>query len=313
VLTNRNIIILLIIFAMSVCALAEINSPGNSYVGSPIKVMSYNILYDKYRGVPNAIDSNAWNYTAGTSRKERVVNMIVSESKAFGSEGPDILGVQETLQNQADDMQKAMTGYGLSGVCGKTGCEACRIFYRSDRFTKIDSGTFWLSETPDVQGSVCAGAKYPRIASWVILKDLKNQKSCFVLSTHWDFSQEPKCYSARLIRDKVKDLADGLPVIVMGDLNTRENERAYSILVGNEEPNGMQLIDTYRSAHPKIGDDEATFHGLRGGASGNRIDYIFHNTGFYTDKVTIERNKVLNNYPSDHYPVTATIYYSESQ
>jgi hypothetical protein len=127
VLTNRNIIILLIIFAMSVCALAEINSPGNSYVGSPIKVMSYNILYDKYRGVPNAIDSMPGIITAGQPQ-ERVVNMIVSESKAFGSEGPDILGVQETLQNQADDMQKAMTGYGLSGVCGKTGVRRAGFF-----------------------------------------------------------------------------------------------------------------------------------------------------------------------------------------
>jgi endonuclease/exonuclease/phosphatase family metal-dependent hydrolase len=306
---------------MSISVSAEINNHNKSIVSktertkipadTSIKVMSFNIRYDSLKGMPSSTDPNAWNYVLGVNRKDRVINMIMSESKAFGSDGPDILGVQETIQNQADDLQKVMAGYGLSGVCGKTGCDACRIFYRSNRFTKLDSGTFWLSETPDVPGSVCSGAKYPRIASWVILKDLKSQKSCFVLSTHWDFSQEPKCYSAQLIRDKINEVSGGLPAIMMGDLNTLENEQAYSILVGNTEPNGLQLTDTHRSVHPKIGDDEATFHGWRGGTSGNRIDYIFHNGGFYTARTTIERDEVLNNYPSDHYPVTAIIHYNE--
>lgn len=305
-------------------ALAEIDSRNNSMpdknekfatttpAGNPIKVMSYNIFYDKYWGVPSSTDPNAWNYTSGTSRKDRVINMIMSESKAFGSDGPDILGVQETVQNQADDLQKAMVGYGLLGICGKTGCEACRIFYRLSRFAKINSGTFWLSETPDVPGSVYPGAAHPRIASWVILKDLENQKSFFVLCTHWDnASKEANYYFAQLIRNKINELAYSLPVMMMGDLNTREDEKPYLRLIGNEDPNGMRLIDTYRSVYAKVSNDEATFHNMKGETSGNRIDFIFNNDGFYTDKATIERNKVLNKYPSDHYAVTATIYYSK--
>jgi endonuclease/exonuclease/phosphatase family metal-dependent hydrolase len=313
VLTNRNIIILLIIFAVSMSASAETAVSDSSAAGTPIRVMSYNIFYDKYQGAASATDPNAWNYTSGKSRKERVINMIMSESRAFGSGGPDILGVQEAVQNQADDLQMAMAGYSLSGLCGKTGCEACRIFYRSDRFTKLDSGTFWLSQTPEVQGSVCTGAKYPRIACWVILNDLKNHKSFFVLNTHWDFSQEPKCYSAQLIRKKIKELAGKLPVIVMGDLNTQENEPAYSILVGRQEPDSMQLTDTHRFMNPERSDNEATFHGWKGGTGGNRIDYIFHNDGFYTVGTTIERGEVFERYPSDHYPVTAAVCCSKSQ
>lgn len=278
--------------------------------GTPIKVMSYNIFYDKYLGAPSAIDFNAWNYIAGKNRKDRVINMIMSGTKAFGSSGPDILGVQETLQNQADDMQKAMVGYGLSGVCGKTGCEACRIFYRSNRFSKINSGTFWLSETPDAAGSVYPGAAYPRIASWVILKDLENQKNIFVLSTHWDnASKEANYYFAQLIRNKIKELACNIAVLIMGDLNTREYEKPYLRLIGNEDANGMRLKDTYRSVYEKIGNDEATFNGMKGETSGNRIDFIFSNDKCYADKATIERGKVFDKYPSDHYPVTATIYF----
>jgi endonuclease/exonuclease/phosphatase family metal-dependent hydrolase len=71
----------------------------------------------------------------------------------------------------------------------------------------------------------------------------------------------------------------------------------------------MRLIDTYRSVNPKLENNEATFNGLKGETNDSRIDYIFTNDALYAQKATIERNKVLDNYPSDHYPVTATVYY----
>jgi endonuclease/exonuclease/phosphatase family metal-dependent hydrolase len=214
--------------------------------GVPIKVMSFNIMYDKYYGKPET-DPNAWNCASGPGRRDRVIRMIMSESQAFGRQGADIIGVQETIQNQANDLKSAMTGYDCCGVVGKTGCEACRIFYRSDRFTKLDSGTFWLSQTPDVPGSICPGAAHPRIGSWVKLTDCRNQKSYFVLNTHFDYKNAAaNKYSAGLIRDKIAALSEGAPVIVMGDLNTKETTDAYLKLTGRQDPNEFQLTDTYR-------------------------------------------------------------------
>jgi endonuclease/exonuclease/phosphatase family metal-dependent hydrolase len=71
-------------------------------------------------------------------------------------------------------------------------------------------------------------------------------------------------------------------------------------------------MDTYRSVYEKVSNDEATFHGMKGETSGNRIDFIFSNDELFVDKATIERGKVLDKYPSDHYPITATIYFRQS-
>jgi hypothetical protein len=98
---------------------------------------------------------------------------------------------------------------------------------------------------------------------------------------------------------------------MMGDLNTQETENSYLRLIGNEDPTGMQLTDTFRYLYPQLKDDEITCHGWNGGTYGNRIDFIFHNSGFHTGRATIEREKVLDRYPSDHYPITSTIYYSD--
>lgn len=280
--------------------------------GTPIKVMCFNIKYDNLSGMPSLTDANAWIYAFGTDRKERVINMITSESESFGSSGPDILGPQEVTSNQKNDLQNAMPGYGFYGVIGDADIEYCGIFYRTSRFTLLDSGTFWLSETPDVAGSIYPGAAYARIASWVILEDSENQQSYFVMNTHWDHvSKEANYFAAQLIRDKIDELANGLPVIIMGDLNTQESENPYFRLIGNEDPAGLQLTDTYRYVYPRKKDDEVTCHGWKGGTYGNRIDFIFHSNEFYSGRAMIEHNRVLGKYPSDHYPVTATIYYRE--
>jgi endonuclease/exonuclease/phosphatase family metal-dependent hydrolase len=278
--------------------------------GTPIKIMSFNIHCDA--GLPNFSDPNAWNYAFGTDRKDRVINMIMSASEAFGSCGPDILGVQEAISNQVSNLQSAMSNYGSYSVYGSSGNESCTIFYRSNRFTKLSSGTFWLSNTPDVAGSSYPGAAYPRIASWLILQDNLNNKSYFIMNTHWDCdSEEANYYSALLIRNKIAVLAAGLPVVVMGDLNTDETERAYLRLIGNEDPTGMQFIDTYRCLYPTIKPDEATFDDFKGKTLGSRIDFIVNNSDFHSGRATIERSKVLNGFPSDHYPITATIYLSQ--
>lgn len=278
--------------------------------GTPLKIMSFNIHCDY--GFPSFTDPNAWSYALGTDRKDVVIGMITSASEAFGSGGPDILCVQEAVSNQVSDLQSAMSSYGAYSVYGSSGSESCTIFYRSSIFTKLNCGTFWLSETPDVAGSSYPGAAYPRIASWVILKDNRNNKSYFIMNTHWDCdSEEANYYSALLIRTRVATLAAGLPVVIMGDLNTDETERAYLRLIGREDPTGMQLTDTYRYLYPTMKPDEASYNNFQGKTLGTRIDFIVTNHDFYPGRATIERGKVLDRFPSDHYPITTTLYYRQ--
>jgi endonuclease/exonuclease/phosphatase family metal-dependent hydrolase len=67
----------------------------------------------------------------------------------------DVLGTQEAYRNQLDDLQKLLPGYDHVGVGrddGRTKGEHAAIFFKKDKFRLLESGTFWLSETPDEPG-----------------------------------------------------------------------------------------------------------------------------------------------------------------
>jgi endonuclease/exonuclease/phosphatase family metal-dependent hydrolase len=270
-------------------------------VGAPIKLMSFNIRYDN--GAPSSAN-NAWVSTTGTSRRDLALSVI-------DDFGPDILGVQEALNNQVADLQGGLPDhdfYGVGREDGRISGEFSGIYYRSDRFTRADQGTFWLTSTPD------RVSKYPgtccyRIASWVVLEDnLAGDQEYFVLNTHWDHQvQAAREFSADLIRQQIDALAGGLPLIVMGDLNASENNAAYLDLIGNNDPGGLQLLDSYREVFPVRESQEATFNGFGGTTFGSRIDYVLHSDRFQAVDASIVRTSFDGSYSSDHYPVTATL------
>jgi endonuclease/exonuclease/phosphatase family metal-dependent hydrolase len=269
--------------------------------GAPIKTMSFNIRFDN--GSPSNA-TNAWISTTGTSRRDLAISVI-------NDFGPDILGVQEALNNQVNDLKSGLPQYGFYGVGrdnGATAGEYSGIFYRSDRFTQTNHGTFWLSNTPDVP-SFFPGTCCRRIASWAILEDNQaGNREYFVLNTHWDHQiQAAREHSAQLIRQRINTLAGGRPLIVMGDLNASESNVAFLDLIGSNDPGGFQLLDSYREVAPVRDRHEATFNGFTGATFGFRVDYVLHNVFFQTDDASIVRTDFSGSYPSDHYPVTALL------
>ena len=118
----------------------------------PVNVMSFNIRYD------NPEDSlDNWEY-----RKERAANAIRFYDV-------DILGTQEVLHNQLEDLKQRLPEYEVIGVGredGKEKGEYSALWYKRERFNLLDSGYFWLSETPEVAGSKgWAGATSPSAAT----------------------------------------------------------------------------------------------------------------------------------------------------
>lgn len=265
-----------------------------------LRVMSFNVRFDA--GLPATTDPNGWANPCAP-RRDRALNVI----QAFD---PDLLGVQEALFNQAVDLGDALPGYGFYGVGRTDGNllgEFSGIYYRAARFTKTGEGTFWLSETPDVPGSVLPGSGSIRIASWVKLVDLASGESLFYLNTHLDNS----CASCRLrgaeiIRDKIAALAGGHPVLVTGDMNASENSAPLLELKGANDPGEVQLADAYRAVFPAVDPNEGTFHGFGGGVAGSRIDFVLGESFFAPSAASIVRTGFACGWPSDHYPVTAT-------
>jgi endonuclease/exonuclease/phosphatase family metal-dependent hydrolase len=91
---------------------------------------------------------------------------------------PDLLGMQEVLWHQYKYLDSALAGYGSVAAGRDDGLragEACPVFYRLGRFERLEDGTFWLSATPDVPGSIGWGAALTRMATWVRLYDKVKQ------------------------------------------------------------------------------------------------------------------------------------------
>jgi endonuclease/exonuclease/phosphatase family metal-dependent hydrolase len=268
-----------------------------AFAAEPFTVMSFNLRGDFDGGV--ATDKpTGWLRNDGEHRRELVLR-LASEAN------PDLLGVQEAYRNQVQELAAALPGHAFVGVGRDDGAEAGEhscLYYRTDRFELVDSGTFWLSKTPD-KPSTYPGAACPRIATWAVLRDKEaGNREFLVLNTHWDHvSSEARRYSAELIRER---LAGNLAAIVMGDLNVTEEDEPITTLLG-EGP--KRLIDSFREVHPQRGENERSFHDFQGGEAGSRIDYIVHTDGLRAMDAEIVRTSYGDRYPSDHYPVTATL------
>ena len=254
-----------------------------------LKVMSFNIRL----GVAND-GENHWD-----KRKELVL-------KTIQNFGPDLLGLQEVWHMQEEYLKEKLsnyTYYGRSRRMEPGEGEQCAVMYRKDRFEIVKGETFWLSETPEVIESKSWDSSLPRIANWTLLKDKKNNKQeIFLINTHFDHKgRESRKQAALLLKKRIQELKGDVRVIVTGDFNAREDSDPYLGLVGGK------ILDTYRMAHKSRTEEESTLSGWNGRTSGNRIDWVLCTRNFRVLSANIDRSEFEGRYPSDHYPVTATL------
>ncbi len=275
---------------------AQIKSEPN------LVVMTFNIRY----GTANDGENN-W-----ANRKEMVCDVLRRHD-------PDIVGLQEALRFQIDDIRAALPEYAEIGCGrddGKTKGEYSGILYRKDRLDVADSDTFWLSDTPEACGSITWGNACTRLCTWGRFTRKNGGRPFYFFNTHLDHvSQFSRDKSAILLAQRIRDRAHADPVIVTGDFNTGENNPVVRYLKGEQESpvggNGLAknptvLVDTFRVLHPDA-QQVGTFNGFKGNGSGAKIDYIFTQPGVEVLRAEILRDSKDNRYPSDHYPVTAVL------
>ncbi|TVQ66892.1 MAG: endonuclease/exonuclease/phosphatase family protein [Balneolaceae bacterium] len=264
-----------------------------------MRVMSFNIRFDNPNDGPNA-----WPH-----RKDFVASM-------FRFHQADIVGTQEALHNQLLDLKTMLPEYNWVGVGrddGKEAGEFCAIYFKTDRFTLIEGDTFWLSETPEEPGSMSWDTAITRIVTWARLHDKTNDRRFIIFNTHYDHrGVQAREQSSVLLMNRVNELADGDPVIVMGDLNVTEEQMAYRILAEPElHPGEMVLFDGfYHSRYGHHGPD-TTWNGFNQIVPNRRIDYIFVNQGFSVIQHGILADVRDGRFPSDHLPVLAEIRFSD--
>lgn len=254
-----------------------------------IDVMTFNIRMDTPR------DSiNAW-----PNRAAIVADFVNNQI-------PDLLGMQEVLWHQYQYLDSALIGYGSVAAGRDDGLragEACPVFYRLGRFDRIEDGTFWLSATPDLPGSVGWGAALTRIATWVRLYDKVQQDTLLFFNTHFDhISDSARVMSSGVLLGMVRKLVGDNNFVITGDFNARPE----SLAIERMKEGGL-AVDSYLISETPPAGETYTFNGWKDEAGEGRIDYIFVRSGMKA--LTHKTHRVIEErvFISDHWPVTARV------
>lgn len=264
-------------------------------VGQTLKVISYNLRFD------NPDDGvNQW-----PNRIDEVVGLITKYN-------PDIIGVQEALHHQIQDLLIKLPDYSYCGVGrddGKEKGEYSAILFRNSRFGLLDSKTTWLSETPEEPGSKSWDAAITRIFTDARFFDRETKKEFFIVNTHFDhIGKTARLESSKLIKRYLTGLQNAIstgsnkqvniPVIVTGDFNSEPTEEPYLNMV-SEEVKDFILYDS-RPAASTAG----TFCGFKvDGMPCKTIDFIFHTKEWVARNYQVITDNDGTYYPSDHLPV----------
>jgi endonuclease/exonuclease/phosphatase family metal-dependent hydrolase len=276
-----------LLFVIFSCPVLADTSAGTNQTSTTLCVTTYNLRY------ASAQSPNAW-----PVRRPLVRELLKQIS-------PDVIGTQEGLFAQLQDLATDLPEYAWAGVGreGGTKGEFMAVFYRRDRLQPLATNHFWLSDTPEVVASSTWGNANKRMVTWLKFRDLRTTQEFYFVNTHFDHEVlQAREKSAALIRRRVAELGDHLPVLLVGDFNAAATANpAYDILTRD----GF-FTDGWTLAPVRQGEGLSTFNGFQGiDRRGIRIDWILTRGPIRVERMEIHPFARDGQFPSDHFPVTA--------
>ncbi len=253
-----------------------------------LRIMSFNI---RCLGV----GTDTWQDRIGIVSQ----TMLMSEADSFGIQE----GTPEWMATLKDTVGEkyAFVGQGRDGLDKG---EYSAIFYLKDKYTVVDSGTFWLSETPD-EMSKGWDASMNRICTWAILKNKSTGEQYVHMNAHFDhIGSIAQSNSAKLIVEKAKAYGD-LPVVFTADMNVREGSGAYNTMVESNffKDSKYEAADTM---------DYLTYHDTKPkNNEGHILDYVMGNSKLTATQYRVVTEGVDGRYVSDHFPIYADFVINE--
>ena len=315
----KNTIMRPLCFLLAVSFCIPVLSLSHLMAGEPIRILCINVRFSTAND-----GENSW-----VHRKEFMTEMMIEGNY-------DFIGTQETLLhpnpdlNQMTYMASRLPGHGVYGISREVNPEVGEgmiMYYKKDRW-EMDTeqrGTFWLSDTPDVPGSITweAQSRNPRTVTWGLFHEIdrdgnRTGRAVYVYNTHFDHVSDPaRRKSAQMIMQRIAARPhQDVPAIVIGDINAGEGSVPVRYMLGEtvtidgaEVTTPYKLVDTFRAVHPDATNVQ-TFNGFRPVDtvwSGQKIDYIFVSPSFRTISSEIIRTHRNGRFPTDHFPVNAVI------
>jgi endonuclease/exonuclease/phosphatase family metal-dependent hydrolase len=257
-----------------------------------LRILSFNIRY---------INSGDQGERTWLARRDQV-GQVIREDKA------DLIGLQEAFRSMLDDVAVRVPGYQEIGVGredGKEKGEYAAILVRKERFEVMESGTFWLSDTPEVPNSRTWKNQVTRICTWAKLRERTTGRVLHFYNTHLDHeSQEAREKGLALIVTHLSGRRNGEPFVITGDFNAAENNPVFAELRSGPLP----VVDTWREIHPSApAAGSGTLSLFTGRRDTARIDYVLVPEGCRVMDAEIVHRSREGIHPSDHYPVRATV------
>lgn len=251
-------------------------------VEGTVRVMSFNVRCTDVAGVP---------MTKRTS-------IVVDEINAVK---PDSLGVQEATVAWMNTLEKELTDYAYVGVgreLNDTG-EHSAVFYLKDKFELLDSGTFWLSETPDKVSRGWDGA-CNRVCTWAVLRNKETGEEYVHVNSHYDHQgKEARREGAKLVAGFIAENFAGKNVVFTADMNGNTNNEVYTIMT-----EGLRDCRFVAEKSEPYG----TYHDTKPQFAENRyLDYILCSDGIYVNTYKTVTAGIDGRFVSDHFPIYADI------
>jgi endonuclease/exonuclease/phosphatase family metal-dependent hydrolase len=276
----------LFVFTLSICW-------SFLHAQDALRVMTFNIRLN------TASDSlNAWPY-----RKDHVSSQILFHKI-------ELLGVQEALHDQMMDLQQRLPQYKFTGGGrddGKTKGEYSAIFYDTTRLQLLATAMFWLSETPEATGSKGWDAAITRIVTWAKFRDRKTKKIFFAFNTHFDHvGKVARRESAKLVLQKVKEIAGSTPAIITGDFNASPDDEPIQVIV--DQTNPLRLTDSKQLTQTPHYGPMGTFNAFQNKERSDQpIDYIFLKGKWKVLTHATISQTWMGRFASDHFAVMAEL------
>lgn len=258
----------------------EDETPEVSYKeGNKLSILDYNVRCAD-DGAGKLVDERA-------PRLQKLANQL----------NPDLMGFQEVTPKWRGLLEGYFSkDYDYVYKERNPGGECTPIFWKKDKFQKMDEGYFWLSETPDTE-SKGWNASYYRICSWVRLKVKATGSEFLYFNSHWDGGDVVHIGSAQLTlsRARKEGAFTKYAMFLTADFNMTPWGKGYQTLVESGE-----LSDVNYDLE-NIQDGTVNGYNESGTSGGRIIDMCFYSPGKAVPvSYRILNEKIDGGYISDH-------------